>query len=190
MAEGLTTKQRAFVEAYLACGFNATEAAKRAGYSEKTAYSIGWENLRKPEIGAAIRQALAERAMPADEVLARLAEHARGSIGAFLSTDDDGKPNGFSLSSERPLHNVKKVSVTDKGWSFEMYDAQAALVHLGKHHGLFSDKLELSWREKLKEDGHDPDSIKQQLVSAAVAALRGADGSAGERGDGGGTLSD
>jgi len=45
----LTNKQRLFVAAYLDC-LNATEAARRAGYSAKTAYSIGWENLKKPEI--------------------------------------------------------------------------------------------------------------------------------------------
>lgn len=45
----MTPKQRAFCDYYLASG-NATEAAVKAGYSEKTAYSIGAENLKKPEI--------------------------------------------------------------------------------------------------------------------------------------------
>lgn len=45
----LTDKQLRFCEEYL-IDFNATQAAKRAGYSEKTAYSIGVENLKKPEI--------------------------------------------------------------------------------------------------------------------------------------------
>lgn len=48
MAE-LTTKQKRFVEEYL-IDFNATQAAIRAGYSENSAYSIGQENLKKPEI--------------------------------------------------------------------------------------------------------------------------------------------
>ena len=50
----LTKKQDAFVKAYLLNGFNATQAAIEAGYSEKTAYSIGNENLSKPEIKKAI----------------------------------------------------------------------------------------------------------------------------------------
>jgi phage terminase small subunit len=140
MAEGLTNKQRLFVEAYLQC-LNATEAAKWAGYSEKTAYSIGWENLKKPEIDAAIRQGLADRAMPADEAAMRLSEQARGSIRGFIATDEDGRPNGFSLTDDRPLHLVKKVSVTDKGWSFEMHDAQSALVNVLKLHGKFVDRV-------------------------------------------------
>lgn len=45
----LTEKQELFCQRYL-IDFNATQAAKDAGYSEDTAYSIGWENLRKPEI--------------------------------------------------------------------------------------------------------------------------------------------
>ncbi len=45
----LNEKQKAFCE-YYASSFNATESAKKAGYSEKTAYSIGCENLKKPEI--------------------------------------------------------------------------------------------------------------------------------------------
>ena len=61
----LTVKQKAFIEAY--CG-NATEAALIAGYSKKTAYSIGEENLRKPEIASAIA------ARQKKEVSARIAD--------------------------------------------------------------------------------------------------------------------
>lgn len=54
--EKLTLKQQAFVAEYLKCG-NATEAARRAGYSEKTAAKIGVENLQKPVIKGAINAA-------------------------------------------------------------------------------------------------------------------------------------
>lgn len=52
----LTAKQSRFVSEYLV-DLNATQAAIRAGYSAKTAYSIGNENLNKPEIAAAIKAA-------------------------------------------------------------------------------------------------------------------------------------
>lgn len=55
----LTAKQQAFVNEYLV-DKNATQAAIRAGYSAKTAASIGEENLRKPEIRAAVDEALAK----------------------------------------------------------------------------------------------------------------------------------
>lgn len=45
----MTPKQQKFCDYYMQSG-NATEAAKKAGYSEKTAYSMGFENLKKPEI--------------------------------------------------------------------------------------------------------------------------------------------
>lgn len=57
----LTDKQQAFVAEFLV-DLNATQAAIRAGYSVKTAYAIGEENLKKPEIAHAIAQAKAERA--------------------------------------------------------------------------------------------------------------------------------
>lgn len=52
-AEGLTPKQKRFVEEYL-IDLNATQAAIRAGYSEKTAGQIGAEYLKKPHIGQAV----------------------------------------------------------------------------------------------------------------------------------------
>lgn len=57
----LTAKQDAFVREYL-IDLNATAAAKRAGYSAKTAASVGSENLTKPEIIEAVAEAQAERA--------------------------------------------------------------------------------------------------------------------------------
>lgn len=56
----LTEKQKRFCEEYL-IDFNATQAALRAGYSQKTAYSIGDENLRKPEIQSEIQTLIRKR---------------------------------------------------------------------------------------------------------------------------------
>lgn len=57
---GLTDKQKRFVDEYL-IDLNATQAAIRAGYSEKTAGAVGFENLKKPEIQEAIAKAQLER---------------------------------------------------------------------------------------------------------------------------------
>lgn len=79
----LTPKQRAFADYYIECG-NATEAAKKAGYSEKTAYSIGQENLRKPEISAYIAEKVKpeedKRIADATEVLEFFSDVMRGKI--------------------------------------------------------------------------------------------------------------
>lgn len=187
MAE-LTNKQLAFVNHYIASFFNATRAAELAGYAYPNVQ--GPRLLVNVSIADEISRRIDEQAMPANEVLARLSAQARGSIGEFVATDDAGIPNGFSLANDRPLPLVKKVSVTDKGWSFEMYDAQAALVHLGKHHGLFVERHEHTWKDELKQQGHDPDAFKQQLITAAIAALSGADRRDDAGSDSGGTAVD
>lgn len=56
----LRPKQQRFIDEYL-IDLNATQAAIRAGYSEKTACSIGEENLRKPDIKQAIQERMAAR---------------------------------------------------------------------------------------------------------------------------------
>lgn len=56
MTVKLTDKQVRFVEEYCSNGFNATKAAKTAGYSEKTAGRMGSENLGKPDIQEGVRE--------------------------------------------------------------------------------------------------------------------------------------
>ena len=56
----LTNKQKAFISEYLV-DLCATKAAIRAGYSAKRADAMGHENLRKPEIKAAIQLAMKHR---------------------------------------------------------------------------------------------------------------------------------
>lgn len=62
VAEGLTAKQLAFVEAYVSNRFRATDAAITAGYPEKGAREISWENLQKPHIQEAIQRRVKDRA--------------------------------------------------------------------------------------------------------------------------------
>lgn len=192
MSESLTDKQVLFIGHYLAC-LNATEAARRAGYQGNavTLASVGHENLRKPQIRAVIDARMAELVMPADEVLFRLTEQASGSMADFLSV----KGRGVALDLKRALladklHLVKKYSKTKQGVSIELYDAHAAQALLGKHHGLFVERHEHSWKDALKQQGHDPDAIKQQLVAAAIAALAGTDRSVDARGDDGSPAAD
>lgn len=84
----LTRKQQLFIDFYLQ-SFNASEAARQAGYSEKTAYAMGWENLRKPDIKAAIQARLDEVHLSADEALKMNADIAHGTIGTFFKVVDE-----------------------------------------------------------------------------------------------------
>lgn len=79
----LTPKQKAFCDYYIQTG-NASEAARKAGYSEKTAPFIGAENLKKPKISAYIAERLAEadkkRIADADEVMQFYTSVLRGEV--------------------------------------------------------------------------------------------------------------
>lgn len=78
----ITPKQEKFVDYYIQTA-NATEAAKLAGYSAKTTYSIGNENLNKPVIKKAIDERLGnlknERTAETKEVLENLTSVIRGN---------------------------------------------------------------------------------------------------------------
>lgn len=79
----LTEKQKRFIDFYIETG-NATEAARKAGYASKAAYATGAENLRKPQIKAAIDARLKEledsRIAKADEVLKFLTATLRSQV--------------------------------------------------------------------------------------------------------------
>ena len=83
----MRNRQKAFINFYLQ-NWNATDAALKAGYSAKTARSIGAENLTKPAIAEEVKRRISEAAMSADEVLQRLAEQARGDLGSFFRSSE------------------------------------------------------------------------------------------------------
>lgn len=165
----LKGKLKRFADEYL-IDFNGTQAAIRAGYSERSAYSIASENLRKPEVAAYLRARKAEwdaeyehRIMGRYEVLARLSEIAASDMGDLLPTDDDGKPTGdlqsLSLRSAKEMgksHLIKKLKRTitttavgevetqTETIEAELYSAHEALRDLGKYHALFTEKVDLT----------------------------------------------
>lgn len=120
----LTIKQARFVDYYIQTG-NASEAARRAGYSPKTSYSIGEENLRKPEIRQAVEKRLKElesqRIAETKEVLEHLTSVLRGEL-----TEEIVTPTGKKVSTA--------VRETDKLRAAEM---------LLKVAGAFKDKLDV-----------------------------------------------
>jgi len=91
----MTPKQAAFVREYL-IDLNAAAAARRAGYSERTARQMGDENLSKPDIAAAIAAAQAERAertkVDSDWVLKRLADEADADLADIYDEIGNLKP--------------------------------------------------------------------------------------------------
>jgi phage terminase small subunit len=140
----LTGKQRAFVEEYLKC-WNASEAARRAGYSARDADSRGCKLLKLANVRAVVQARLEERAMETDEVLAQLAEQARGNLGDYLIVEgEEGKEEvRFDLARlvrDGKGHLLRAVTVNKV--RIEFYNAQAALGLLAKHQGLFREQKE------------------------------------------------
>ncbi len=141
----LSAKRQAFVEHYLKC-WNASEAARLAGYSELSAAVQGARLLSNDKVREAIAARLDELKMSADEVLIRLTEQAQGAA-QYLIDVKAGLPfmDWERLQSEGKLHLIKKLSYTSDGRpQVEFYDAQTALVQLGRAHGLFTDRSEVT----------------------------------------------
>lgn len=132
----LTRKRKVFIEEYLRC-WNATEAARIAGY--KFPNRQGSFLLSVLGIQEAIEARIAEKAMSADEVLLRLAEHARGDLSEFVG------PHGAIdwVKVKEKGRVLKSISHTaGKQSKIELYDAQSALALIGKHHRLFVERSE------------------------------------------------
>ena len=139
----INRKQKAFINEYLKC-FNATQAAIKAGYSEKTAGSKGSQLLKIVNIAAAIEKRTKEMCMSADEALRLLSEQARGDLDDCIVIVD-GKPRlDVSLLKEKgKLHLVKSIIPTASGTRVELYSAQRALELIAKAQGVFVEKVEV-----------------------------------------------
>lgn len=124
--DAVTPKQKRFCDEYL-IDCNATQAAIRAGYSEKTANVIGSENLAKPDIRAYIDERLAEmqskKIASAEEVMQYLTSVMRGeSRSSVLSLCGDGCQEVIAKAPD------------------EKEQLKAAEL-IGKRYGLFTDKV-------------------------------------------------
>lgn len=167
----LTPKQRAFVREYL-IDLNATQAAIRAGYSEDTARAIGAENLTKPDIASAIEAAMKSRSertdITADRVLKELAKIGFADIRkavkwqSAMITEEDNPDGGDIAVIKTVVTNTVQMVASDElddetaaaiaevsqnatgGVKIKLHDKRAALVDIGRHLGMFKDRVEHS----------------------------------------------
>lgn len=145
----LTLKQRKFTAEYLKTG-NGTKAAIKAGYSKKSAQEIASENLSKPIIQEAVASAAQKLGIDPEFVLGRLKQ-----ISDF--------------NSRETVKTVVKGNIEIQ--EEQMIDANAAIRStelLGKHLGIFSEKLEVTGK-----DGKDllPQEQKKKDLARKVAFL-------------------
>ena len=143
----LTDKQTAFVREYLV-DLNATQAAIRAGYSERTASRIGPQLLGKNWVREAIEKAQAKRArrveVTQDYVLSNLVEVVERTM------------------QRAPVLDRKGEQVTDEEgravWTFDAKGANRALELLGKHLGILTDKV------RAEVSGPDGGPVASEIV--------------------------
>ncbi len=138
----LTPKQQRFVDEYLV-DLNATQAAIRAGYSKKTAYCIGIENLKKPVIQAEIkkRQSKLQNKLEItqERVLQELAAVAFANGTDFMKIVGPGAAVAIpteEISAEK-LPAIAGIKNNQYGVEIKLHDKVRALELLGKHLGTF-----------------------------------------------------
>lgn len=123
----LTPKQQLFIDSYLV-HFNATKAAIQAGYSEKSAYSIGSELLKKPELSALIDARLKESRMNSDQVMKLMGDIAQSSMNDYFRVVERDRikrvTKPLSLLIERKKLEIKRayMYIDRKGFTDEEYD--------------------------------------------------------------------
>lgn len=147
----MTVKQKRFVDEYL-IDLNATQAAIRAGYSSETAQEQGSRLLSNVMVKAKIDKALAERSkrtgVTADRVVQELARIAFVNADDVIDADEGFIKDGASKDDTAAIQSVKvKIIPTREGEGVEreikLADKIRALELLGKHMGMFKDKLDI-----------------------------------------------
>lgn len=164
----LTPKQQRFVDEYL-IDLNATQAAIRAGYSEKTARAIGAENLTKPDIAAAIAEAKAKRSaqtgIDARWVLERLGMEVEADLADIYDENGNLLPvkdwpliwrTGLvaGVETAREGGDDGMVSYVDK---IKISDRIKRVELIGKHVDVqaFKDRIEQSGSLEITVSGED-----------------------------------
>ena len=172
MIVALTAKQQRFCDEYL-IDLNATQAAIRVGYKEKFAHTNAPKLLQNTTIKAKIDELMAERQkrteITQDRVLRELAIIAFSNAAdyanvvereTFLETeggekikllDEDGNPVMYRtvepvLTADLTEDQKRALAVIKKGrdgFEVKPYDKVRALELLGKHLGMFTDKVQL-----------------------------------------------
>lgn len=149
----LSPKEQAFVNEYFLSNMNQTEAARRMGSKQPELY--GHRMIRNDNVSTEIQRRLDEQKMSAKEVLARLSAIGRSDIADFVGVES---PSDLLKEEYRgKTHVVKKfernVTITrskDGGevehqyTRLELHDPLSALDKVGRHHALFTDKIEHS----------------------------------------------
>lgn len=156
----LTHKQIMFCQEYIV-DLNATKAAIRAGYSEKTARSIASENLTKPDICAKIQQYMDLRSerleITADRVLSELSKIGFSDIrniftcdGALLPPADIDDNTAAAVQSVEVVtrysgeEDESGNKIPDHVHKIRLADKKGALELMGKHLKIYTEQQDIT----------------------------------------------
>lgn len=181
----LNAKQTRFVQEYVV-DLNATDAARRAGYNERSVEAIGYENLRKPQIQAAIAEIQSRRAerteVKADRVVAELARVGFSDVrrlfnddGSMKSVKDWPDDVAAAVSSIETLEeyegsgeNRRFVGLTKK---VKLWDKNKALASLMQHLGMVVHKLKVE-EERTLVVRHEYEQLRRQPADEIIRLYR------------------
>ena len=140
----LTPKQARFVEEYLT-DLNATQAAIRAGYSDRVSSEIGYQLLQKTSVQSAIdacqRERSARTGVTADRVVQEIARVAFSSLRDVMTWG----PSGAKVRPDNEITadaaaSIAEIAETNTGVKVKLHNKVAALEQLAKHVGLYNDR--------------------------------------------------
>ena len=159
----MTEKQKRFVEEYL-IDLNATQAAIRAGYKVDNARQTATENLAKPYISEAIEKALADRSrrtgINQDRVVQELAKIAFVKITDVVNDDCEILPDA-NEADLAAIESVKVKTIPTKSGEVgierevKLSSKLKALELIGKHLGMWNDKLDVNMNVPVIFEGED-----------------------------------
>jgi len=167
----LTAKEQEFCKQYL-IDLNATQAAIRAGYSQKTANQIGSENLSKLGIQTEIEKLKNERSertlITADRVLKEIALLAFSNIKDFVkSIDNQITVKDLADISDEAAACIAELSQSADGRiKIKLHNKDSALDKLIKHLGIDRPQVEMTLGEPDQQAGVDDPLIDAMAPTA------------------------
>ena len=161
----LTPRTNLFINHWLVTG-NGTESARLAGFpgDDNCLAACASRLLRSAKVQSEIRRLLGKHIASPEEVIVGLTNHARGDLAEVLEPDgsfnlQEAKRRGVSKLLKKLKVKTRYEKDADGNvvpiveQEFELHDAQAAMVHLGRVHKLFVDRVEV------KDETVEPDSL-------------------------------
>lgn len=165
----LTPKERTFLINHLA-GETQVRAAEIAGYKQPE--KQGWRLAHSPKIQAAMDEILTAQEMPKLKVVALLSQHADAAYAPYLRSRNGRLHIDLdSLIADGLGHLIKGVKETRYGQVVEFYDAQTALVQMGRYHGLFTDNVNNSGELEVKVK--EPVTVKLGRLAGLLEKAKG-----------------